>query len=393
MQGGHARGTTDVQRSDWSERYIPFSAYVDEIADLCMIAKTGGHTKPASYRSIFGNVEALGLEEALKITRLEQACMQQTHAFAKDHNIDCDAKLCDTVDLVYDQAQWDAALKAIGLVQKSLNSTQGAARHEIWSSAEAEKRFLCKDAIGAITHEAGSISAYKFVIGILKLALDLGLILQTNTPATSLRKDLSNGWTVGTPRGTIQAAKVILATNGYTAYLYPKLQGKIVPMRGQITAHRPGNRLPNDGSLDTTYSFIYANGYDYMIPRPSGSLHAGDIVIGGGLVKAADEGLQEYGMTDDQTLNADVSKHLQESTEQYFGQNWGQDAPEGRIRKEWTGIMGYSADGYPMIGELPGEKDLWICASFQGHGTSSPFIRFHQTILVNPVLNPPNFSP
>ena len=342
-----------------------------------MNGETGGHTKHASYRSILSNVEALGIEEALKIIRLEYKCMRQIHAFAKEHNIACDARQCDTVDLIYDNAQWDAGLKAIRLLQKLMNSTQGAARHEIWNSAEATKKFLCKGTVGAITYEAGSVSGYKFVTGVLKLALDLGLNLQTNTPATSLREETNGGWIIVTARGTIRAAKVILATNGYTAYLYPKLQGKIVPLRGQITAHRPGTGLPNGGCLDKTYSFIYANGYDYMIPRPSGSLHAGDIVIGGGLVKAAQEGLYEYGTTDDQTLNADVSKHLRESTKQYFGENWGQDANEGRIRKEWTGIMGYSPDGFPMIGELPGEKDLWICASFQGHGTSSSPMNFH----------------
>ena len=30
--------------------------------------------------------------------------------------------------------------------------------------------------------------------------------------------------------------------------------------------------------------------------------------------------------------------------------------------------MGYSADGFPLIGQMPGEEDLYIAASFQGSG-------------------------
>jgi glycine/D-amino acid oxidase-like deaminating enzyme len=120
--------------------------------------------------------------------------------------------------------------------------------------------------------------------------------------------------------------------------------------------------------LPTTYSFIYANGYEYMIPRPHGSKYAGDIVIGGGLVKAANEGLEEFGTTDDSNFNQEISEYLTGTTCRYFGRNWGEDDGEGRIRKEWTGIMGYSGDGFPFVGQIPGKEDLWVAASFQGHG-------------------------
>ena len=33
-----------------------------------------------------------------------------------------------------------------------------------------------------------------------------------------------------------------------------------------------------------------------------------------------------------------------------------------------SGIMGYSADGFPLVGEIPREEGLYISASFQGHG-------------------------
>jgi glycine/D-amino acid oxidase-like deaminating enzyme len=141
----------------------------------------------------------------------------------------------------------------------------------------------------------------------------------------------------------------------------------IVPLRGQITAQRPGSNLPNAG-LPTTYSFCYKDGFEYMISRPEGSRFAGDIIIGGGLVQAAEEGLYQYGTTDDTVCDPLISEYLTASAERYFGANWGTDDVAGRVRQEWTGIMGYSADGYPLVGEIPDEPGLFISASFQGHG-------------------------
>ena len=120
------------------------------------------------------------------------------------------------------------------------------------------------------------------------MALARGLNLQCNTPALSIvqghHREQEAIWSVSTPRGVMNARKVILATNGYTAHLYPKLQGVIVPLRGFVTAQRPGTAMPAAG-LSNTYSFIYRDGYEYMIPRPPGTTYAGDIVIGGGLTK------------------------------------------------------------------------------------------------------------
>jgi glycine/D-amino acid oxidase-like deaminating enzyme len=256
---------------------------------------------------------------------------------------------------------------------------EGAARYKIWSKEEAKENFFVSDDFGdeteerygeirgAVSYEAGSLSAYKFVIGVLKLCLQRGLELYTNTPVLKLDRGGDGIWNVETNKGVVKAKRVVLATNGYTAYLCPKFQGAIVPLRGQITAHRPGTAMPESG-LPTTYSFIYANGYEYMIPRRPGSKFAGDIVIGGGLVKAKDEGFEEFGTTDDSSVNEEISKYLTGTTKRYFGRNWGDDDEDGRVRREWTGIMGYSGDGFPFVGEVPGEENLWIAASFQGHG-------------------------
>ena len=329
--------------------------------------RNGGHTKCASYRSFTHNVETLGIEDAVRIVKLEFDTMRAVHAFAKERNIDCDSWQGDTVDIIYDADEWELAKQSITKLQHALGSSHPAARYNFHTAQETGSKFLAPNAIGAVSYEAGSLSAYKLVIGILKVALQKGLKLHTSTPATSLSRTSSgDGWDVTTPRGTITAQRVVLATNGYTAHLYPQLQGLIVPLRGHVSAQRPGRCLPISG-LGRTYSFIYRGEYEYMISRPPGTTHEGDIVIGGASTKRKrDGGAEEFGCTSDNIVDPDIAQCLEECTPEYFGPNWGEDHPEGRVRRVWSGIMGFSADGYPFVGEL--EKGLFVSASFQGHG-------------------------
>ncbi len=303
---------------------------------------SGGHTKSGSYRSFLSNVNLLGKEEAIKIARLEYDNIKAVHAFSRNHEIDCELFTGDTVDIIYDEAQWVEGVKSVELMRELMpQDLDGVAKYTFHTAEETRTKFHCRGemALGAISYPAGSLSAYRYTIGMLKFCLQKGLNLQTHSPVSCLKKDTNGDWLVETTRGAITANRVILATNGYTGYLIESLRSVIVPLRGQITAHRPGVDMPKEG-LQTTYSFIYANGYEYMISRPKSSIYANDIIMGGGLVKAPEEGLHEYGTTDDTTLNPDIHQYLVETTPRYFGDSWGEDHPEGRIRKEWTGIMG-----------------------------------------------------
>jgi glycine/D-amino acid oxidase-like deaminating enzyme len=335
----------------------------------------GGHTKAASYHTFLDHAASHGLPEAVKIARLEYNTIKAIQAFVREKNIDCDLFSGDTVDIFYDLDQWEKCQAAITAMRSAMpEDLDGAAKYEFLSAEDANTRFHVrgKECVGAVTYEAGSLSAYRFVIAILKLCLGMGVELYTNTPATNIER-LDDSWRVHTNRGTIEARRVVLATNGYTAFLDPRFQNVIVPLRGQITAHRPGKSMPEEG-LQTTYSFVYAGGFDYMIPRPKGSKYAGDIVIGGGLTKGANGGVEEFGTVDDSKMSTEISEYLTDTTPRIFGSSWGEDDDEGRVRKQWTGIMGYSNDGYPYIGEVTGGKGLWIAASFQGHGMVMCFL-------------------
>ncbi|KAI1817297.1 FAD dependent oxidoreductase [Poronia punctata] len=356
--------------------------------------RNGGHTKAASYRTFPHHAHHHGPSTAAQIARLELSNIRAVHAFAAEHSIPCDSHPCETVDVVYSSTQWSLDQAAITELRAALDDDDDddTGKYTFLTPEQVAKRFHCGEeneeenekekVAGGIVYEAGSIDAYRFTIGLLKLCLEMGLNLQTFTPVTSITKQQQqqsgndsnnrNTWSIQTSRGTILSTKrLILATNGYTAHLVDRFRGVIVPLRGHVTAQRPGSDMPNKGTgLDATYSFIYEGGYDYMITKPKGSRFEGDLIIGGRLTSAECEGLYEYGTTDDTTEDEDIMRSLRDSLPGYFGENWGDDHPDGRVRRQWTGIMGYGPDGLPFVGEMPGEegKGLWIAAGFQGHG-------------------------
>ncbi|KAL2149287.1 hypothetical protein VTH82DRAFT_8635 [Thermothelomyces myriococcoides] len=376
--------------------------------------RNGGHTKAASYRTYAAHRAAHGPRVAGQIASLELRGILALHDFADTHAIPCDHLRPDlgpewagekkgegkgggttstsTIDVIYDPDEWAAAVSGVAALQRDFPAGAPEAIYTLYSREEMLERFRVHDVVlsgnggrseekvqGGVGYPAGTLSAYRFVIGVLRLCLERGLNLQTRTPVLELAKveeaassssstSARPVWEVRTTRGVIRATRVVLATNGYTAAIWKPFQGVVVPLRGQVTAQRPGRSMPRGGCLETTYSFIYRGGYEYMVSRPPGSAFEGDIVIGGGLVRVEHEGLSEFGTTDDGALNEGISKYLREAAARYFGTDWGDDHPDGRVRKEWTGIMGFSPDGFPFVGEVPGETGLWASCSFQGHG-------------------------
>jgi len=307
---------------------------------------------------------------------MELENINATHKLAAKHNIACESRPCLTVDVVYDAQAYASGVSAVNLIKQSVPPDDPLAAYDVFGPEEAKREFLVdgEDVQGAFRYAAGSISAYKFAVGVLKLCLEQDLNLQTFTPVTSIQSHQPGIWIATTPRGAITTKNLILATNGYTAHLLPEMQTKIVPLRGQVTAHRPGPKLAQlhpDG-LSLTYSFIYGNGYEYMIPRPRQPSipndFVGDIVIGGGIGALPHDGLSEFGETDDTVLNSLNSDYLRDTTVRYFGSNWGLDDSTKRVRREWSGIMGITGDGVPYVGPVPSSEGLWISAGFNGHG-------------------------
>ena len=92
------------------------------------------------------------------------------------------------------------------------------------------------DPLGATLHPA------KLVYGLAEAALKAGAELHPNAPVVEIEKDGSM-YLVKTPRGSIRAGSIILASNGYTDDLVSALRRRIIPLNITAVATEP---LPVD---------------------------------------------------------------------------------------------------------------------------------------------------
>ena len=146
------------------------------------------------------------------------------------------------------------------------------------------------------------------------------------------------------------------------------MRGKVIPLRGMMTAQRPGSRLPTDTIGNRSHIFYYPKkGFDYLtqLPKREGGNEGGELLFGGGALQATGPVLSEFGVADDSGYHLGIASHVQGALPEYFGRgNWGAESvdvakeensawEQGRIKAVWTGIIGISADLQPWVGRVP----------------------------------------
>lgn len=155
------------------------------------------------------------------------------------------------------------------------------------------------------------------------------------------------GFEVRSRRLTVRCRAVALCTNAYAPLLHPYFMDKVAPTRGQILCTEPlGTQIL--GQL------CYADyGYEYFRQLPDGRL-----LLGGWRHYFREA---EVGYEDRTTPN--VQAGLEGFMARYFPEVVG-----ARITHRWSGTMGFSADGIPLVGSLPDMPGVYFAVGFTGHG-------------------------
>ena len=158
-------------------------------------------------------------------------------------------------------------------------------------------------------------------------------------------------YVVATDAGPIKAAAVVVATNAWTPALLPELHAFMYPTRNHVLMTHP---MPGPGLR--VGGFVLGRGADelYAIARPDGRICCGGL--------RGTERDAAVGNADDSTVDARVSAALQRALSELW---------PGRpvaVERVWTGALGFTTDGRPLIGPVPGRPHVYVAAAFCGHG-------------------------
>ncbi|MEM9998000.1 MAG: FAD-binding oxidoreductase [Bacteroidota bacterium] len=177
------------------------------------------------------------------------------------------------------------------------------------------------------------------------LASESGATLAAHTSVEALEADRS-GPLVHTTRGTMRAERVVLALNAYAPLLVPDLAPFVRPVRAQMLATAPAAPI-------LTRPVYSHEGYYYARQHADGRL-----LVGGARHRHRDE---EVGYEDATT------PALQADLEGYLAEHVPTTSPV-QVERRWSGTMGFSPDGLPLLGAVPGHPESRWLGGFTGHG-------------------------
>ena len=155
---------------------------------------------------------------------------------------------------------------------------------------------------------------------------------------------------LATSRGTVTARNVVVAADGALPALVPEYEGRVRSRRLHMVATEP---LPP--AIET---MVYARwGFEYLQQRPDGRILVG--------------GFSDVDAEGSYTDSDAGSPLIWDRVETYLREDLG---VEPTISHRWAGVVGYSDDSLPYVGEVPGREGLYVSGGYSGVGNVPGFM-------------------
>lgn len=265
-------------------------------------------------------------------------------ALIEELGIDCELERSGGLTLAASEAEWQslqasgAALRAAGVPIEVLP------REDLAAHLAGPVPALFKGAL--FNPETLLVNPFRLNNGIVRAAQRLGARVYSGTEVFGLVDD-GDQIVAHTSRGEVRVERIVLATNAWSPLLAGFFKDRITPVRGQVLATEP--------APPTFCRAMSTNeGYEYWSQSADGT-----IVLGGGRWSAPDR--------DEGYYVEEVNPLIQETLYAFLTETFPQLAGIA-VAHRWSGIMGFSRDGFPFIGPMPGRGRLIVAAGFTGHG-------------------------
>jgi glycine/D-amino acid oxidase-like deaminating enzyme len=201
---------------------------------------------------------------------------------------------------------------------------------------------------GLVDEASAGLTPARYVSGLARAAELAGAAIFEHARVEQIQREGASGWKIATPRGTLRATDVLVATSGYTGRVTPALQKKIIPIGSYIIVTEvlpeklaaelsPRNRMIYDSK---NYLYYYRltpdrrmlfGGRAAFFPETSSTIRRSAEILRRGLLT--------------------VYPQLREAKIEYV----------------WGGTLDFAFDIMPHAGQLDG---LYFSLGYAGHGVA-----------------------
>jgi glycine/D-amino acid oxidase-like deaminating enzyme len=293
-------------------------------------------------------IRRYGIETVRKMYSASLETIDCVEQIVREENIDCDFSRCGHLEVACKQAHFDGYEKTAALTRREFH-------HELRIIPKSELGAEIGSDIyfgGMVDETSAGLNPARYVAGLADAAQRAGACLLDHTRVTSVAPETNNGarkFHVVTPKGTLTAREVILASGAYTTEATPALRKKIIPIGSYIIATKV---LPADlaRELSPRNRMIYDSKhflYYYRLTPDNRMLFGGRAAF--------------FPETENTTRQS--AEILRGGMVDVYPQLLGT-----RVEFVWGGTLDFTLDVMPHAGKIDG---MYFAAGFAGHGVAA----------------------
>ena len=279
--------------------------------------------------------------------RTERAAVDTVDALMAQHGIEADRHSEGETLLAHSRRAWRALQDSAGQVRAEYGVTP-----RLTAPEALQDEGLGGFWHGAMTTPLGfALNPRKYHRGLAGAAARAGAVLHGRSPVTALRRE-GGGWLLETPRGSLRAGRVVLATNGYSSEDLPAwLRGRYLPVQSSVIVTRPLSAAEQAAQGWTSGQMAYDSRFllHYFRLMPDGRFLFG---MRGGLRATP-------------RAQAAISGRIRADFARLFPA-W----RDVEITHEWAGLVCLMTGLTPFVGPVPDHPGLFAAMGFHGNGVA-----------------------
>lgn len=314
----------------------------------------------ASGRNAGFAMTLMGFTLSLTALRFGKEKAKQAHDFAHRavdhigqmvdaHGIDCEYEKTGLLTVALNPAQEKRLQDEIELAEKiGIRGLRWIKRADLSAEVRSPTYFGARH-----EDQCALINPAKYVRGLKDAAIEAGVEVYERTPASSLHTDAT--LRVDTPRGIVEAEKVVLATNAFSGR-FPQLRNKQFPVFTYIILTEP---LSDAQLADIGW------GARQGIEDARNMIHYYRLTTDNRILFGGSDARYYFRGALDRDLNPAVFRRLKRDLRRTFP-----SLREARIEHQWGGPVSVTADFFPAMGYAGKDRRIAYALGCVGHGVA-----------------------
>ncbi|MFL7893514.1 MAG: NAD(P)/FAD-dependent oxidoreductase [Anaerolineales bacterium] len=305
--------------------------------------RNAGMMSAGSTASTDYQLRKYGVEKTRQLFKWSAEAVNYVEKVIDEEQISCDFKRCGAVFLACNIKQFEG----LRVYQQELEREYGFMGTSLLTPEQLQSEIGSSIYAGGLVNDfSAGLDPAKYIYGLAAAAAKYGSQLVEHARVRKIKR-ADTGYQLDTTLGLIKASEVLLATNGYTTNLVPRIRQGIFPAGSYIIVTEPlppdlqQELAPTGRNFEDTRTFL-----NYFCLTPDGR-----VLIGGRRSLSTQLDLE---------TSAD---HLYRRLIEIWPQVVGYE-----VTHAWTGKLGVSFDRMPHAGQLEG---IWFANGFCGHGLAN----------------------